>query len=237
MDKWKVLSGSGLKLIALLAMAVDHSGGWLLKDYPWALEPMFVVAKTPITWFFICRGVIGRLAFPIFAFLLVEGYRHTHSRMAYLYSLLVWAMLTQPCCNLMHEMPWYTYWNGLNVLFTLAAGLLAMMVYDSEHFSTVRKTCYLLLLMVGVYLCRTDYGAMGVSFVLLLHVLRDKPGLTLAATIGCFVRKWPFVGLSWVLMMMYNGKRGFIRGTFAKYLFYAFYPLHMLVIWAIRNYG
>ena len=116
MNKWKVLSGSGLKLIALLAMAVDHSGGWLLKDYPWALEPMFEVAKTPITWIFICRGVIGRLAFPIFAFLLVEGYRHTHSRRAYLYSMLVWAMLTQPCCNLMHEMPWYTYWNGLNVL-------------------------------------------------------------------------------------------------------------------------
>lgn len=235
-NKWKVLSGSVLKLVVLLSMFVDHTGGAILSNYPWAWEPMLEVGKMQVSWMFICRGIIGRLAFPIFAFLLVEGFVHTHSRKGYLYTMLAWAVVTQPCCNLMHDVPWYTYWGGLNVLFTLALGLVALMVHDNEHLTTARKTCYWLLLMMAAYLCRTDYGAMGVSFVLLLYVLRGNLGLVLAVTLGCFLRKWPFAGLSWLLMAMYNGQRGFIRGKVAKLLFYALYPLHMLVLWAVRTF-
>lgn len=235
-NKLRLLSGSMLKVIALLSMVVDHVGGWLLADYPRAAEPLFEIGKLQVSWFFVCRGIIGRIAFPVFAFLLVEGYVHTRNRKRYLYTMLAWAVVTQPCCNLMHHMPWYTYWQGLNVLFTLAAGLLALMIYDAGHLSSIKKPLSLLVLFMVVYLGRMDYGAMGVSFILLLYVLRGNWSLVLAATLGCFLKKLPFAGMSWILMLMYNGNRGFIRGNVSKYLFYAMYPLHMLAIWAVRTF-
>lgn len=235
-NKWNVLSGSGLKIVAILSMMVDHVGGWILANYPWAWETLYAVGKLHISWMFICRGIIGRLAFPIFAFLLVEGYVHTRNKNRYLYTMLAWAVVTQPCCNLMHGIAWYSFWSGLNVLFTLAAGLAALQVYDNSRLSPTRKALGWLVLMAGAYLCRMDYGAMGVSFILLLYVLRGNIGLVLAATLGCFMKKWPFAGLSWVLMTMYNGQRGFIHGDWGKYFFYAIYPLHMLAIWAVRTY-
>lgn len=233
---WKIVSGSGLKVLAVLSMIVDHVGGWILTDYSWAWETLYAIGDLQITWMFICRGIIGRIAFPIFAFLLVEGYVHTRNSHRYLYTMLAWAVITQPCCNLVHGLPWYSFWNGLNVLFSLAAGLVALQVHDSARLSATWKTVCWLLLMVAAYLCRMDYGAMGVSFILLLYVLRGNMGLVLAATLGCFMKKWPFAGLSWVLMTMYNGKRGFIHGNCGKYLFYAIYPLHMLAIWAVRTF-
>lgn len=237
MDKsWKLFSDSELKVLAVLSMVVDHTCGSILADYPWAWETLYAIGKLEISWMFIGRGIIGRIAFPIFAFLLVEGYVHTRNSHRYLYTMLVWALVTQPCCNLMHGLPWYSFWSGLNVLFTLAAGLVALLVYDSAHLSATRKTLCWLALMAGAYLCRMDYGAMGVSFILLLYVLRGNMGLVLAATLGCFMKKWPFAGLSWILMTMYNGQRGFIHGSVAKYLFYAIYPLHMLAIWAVRTF-
>lgn len=217
-------------------MFVDHTGGNILKHYTWAWEPLCELGKIQVTWMFICRSVIGRIAFPIFAFLLVEGFVHTRNSKRYLYTMLGWAVVTQPCCNLMHGVPWYCFWGGLNVLFTLAAGLLALMVHKSTRLSATRKTLCWLLLMVGAFVCRSDYGSMGVCFILLLYVLRGNAGLVLTATLGCFMKKLPFAGLSWLLMIMYNGKRGFIHGNIAKHLFYAIYPVHMLIIWAIRTY-
>ena len=80
--KFQVLSGSALKLIAITLMLIDHTGLMILYNYPATTATLFSFGGVDYSWYRIFRD-IGRAAFPIFCFLLVEGFLHTHNRKKY----------------------------------------------------------------------------------------------------------------------------------------------------------
>lgn len=102
------LSGSALKVIALISMVIDHVALYLMEHGTVLYETM---------------RCIGRIAFPVFAFLIAEGFIHTRSRYRYFFTLLGFAVIS--------EIPWYLL-NGAdgthNVMFTLALGVATLMV-------------------------------------------------------------------------------------------------------------
>lgn len=218
---FQVLSGSWLKVIAMVTMAIDHAASGL--DYFQQSPELYVAMRT-----------IGRMAFPIFAFLVVEGYVHTRSRRKYARNMLVVALISQVPWALAHSDA--SYWLRGNVCFTLLLGLLAMYVWDKMQPSPVRRNLCLVALFVGAVLLRTDYSYYGVGVILLLYVLRAHAGLRLLLG-ACVVARRFFIGVAFGfgLLALYNGQRGFIKGSIGKYLFYAFYPLHLLIIYFLQQ--
>ena len=95
--RFQILSGSMLKLLACIAMLIDHTGAIILSHYPPALTELFYINGKGITFYRIVRD-IGRCAFPIFCFLIVEGFLHTHDRRKYGRNLLLFALIS--------EIPW-----------------------------------------------------------------------------------------------------------------------------------
>ena len=93
-EKYRILSGSALKMIAVITMLIDHIGAVLLSMYQPAQKILFTLFGREYTVYLIFRD-IGRAAFPIFCFLLLEGFRHTRSRFLYGRNLLLFALLSE----------------------------------------------------------------------------------------------------------------------------------------------
>ena len=254
-ERWKVLSGSWLKVIAMVSMVIDHSAYFILWHVDTFTTTLFIVGHRHVTWFYLMRCV-GRLAFPLFCFLIVEGFLHTHDRRKYGRNLLVFALLSEIPFDLARC--GHLSWAGQNVFFTLFLGFLALCAIgrwekgemwnvkcgmwrsaEGRLLPEGRKNENRLLavrlfgLIAAGILMHTDYGTSGVSFIILLYVLRRNR--ILQAAIGCIMlpMRW-ITGLAFIPINMYNGQRGFIQGPWAKYLFYVFYPLHLLVLYFIK---
>ncbi len=283
------ISGSVLKMVAITTMLIDHLGAGLLLPLL-SLPPTsplsssghgisFLFHRYLLTYeFYSLLRIIGRSAFPIFCFLLVEGLLHTSSRGKYLLRLLLFSFLSEIPFNL-------ALFGGLrnanhqNVFFTLAIGLAVIWGMDeilhSDHLLRFREkglrfheknrlfhekdrfflqkkgdlpsellsilpyaSCLLLVLLGAglANLLHTDYGAIGVLLIVLFYCFRKHRLLAsflgwslLSATL--YLESYSFP--AFLLCFFYNGKRGFLRGR-AKYLFYFFYPLHLLLIYALR---
>lgn len=97
----KTISGSSMKVIAITTMLIDHIASHILRGIEWATDPFFVFWGHDIHWYLVLRS-IGRIAFPIFAFLITEGYQHTHNRRNYGRTLLLFALLSEIPWNLVH---------------------------------------------------------------------------------------------------------------------------------------
>ena len=228
---YKILSGSALKLLAVACMLIDHLAAFYWYIDPWYHEALFHIGHKAVTPYFVLRA-IGRIAFPIFAFLIVEGFLHTRSRRRYGINLAVFALISEIPWNLVHTGTWL--YPGQNVFFTLLLGYVGLCAI--EKFAG-NKGGYLLgsllgLLVVSIFL-RADYGCSGYGFILLLYALRENK--ILQAVIGSCVlgSRW-IAGLAFIPINMYNGKRGFVKGPVLKYAFYLFYPLHLLVLYFLK---
>lgn len=226
----RVLTGSALKMIAILTMAIDHTASHLLRYQEAFTAPLITFHDHYISWYFLLRCV-GRLAFPIFAFLIVEGFIHTHDRRRYGRNLLV--------CALISEIPWALTHHGFhlmghNVIFTLFWGFLGLCVIERYRSDWRKVGSILVAMMVAAIFFRADYNASGFALIVMLYVLRRHFALQVLAGCTMLPMKW-VAGLAFIPIAMYNGERGFIRGTWGKYLFYAFYPLHLLVIWMVKQ--
>ena len=233
-ERWRVLSGSWLKVIAMVSMTIDHLSAYLFRFDPDFTVALFTVGNKQVSWCFLMR-CIGRLAFPLFAFLLVEGFLHTHDRMKYGRNLLLFALLSEIPFDLVRRGCLFA--TGQNVFFTLFLGFLALYAVDrweSGKDSAVRLAIILFSLIGIGILFHTDYGSTGVSFILLLYILRQNR--IFQAAIGCcFLGTRWIAGLAFIPINLYNARRGFIQGHIGKYLFYIFYPLHLLAIYLIRR--
>lgn len=210
------LSGSVLKTLALITMIADHTG------------LLFFSQEERIYW--LLRG-IGRLAFPIYCFLLTEGYLHTGDKGKYLRNLLVFAVISEVPFDLMaFGAPLEP--RGQNVFFTLALGLMGIWAGDRAFRAGKRGLmlgCYLAACMLG-YLLRTDYGAEGVCLILLFWLSRRRVDTWYpapAAMLFLMGGVEAFGIFSLPLLRLYNGQKGFIRH---KYLFYLAYPVHILIL-------
>lgn len=225
------LTSFHLKIIAILGMTANHAAYIFYFHLP--PEALFVMFT------------VGGLTFPIMAFLLVEGYRHTSSFRKYAQRLLVFALISQLPFQL------FLAREG-NVMFTLLIGLFILKSYDT--WGTMDPRFWLVTVLgVGVSDC-CDWGLLGPIVVLLMYVVPDRrkrvlyPILLIMAVVGVpnlmttlstmNTVALPFAlyaflgsGADIPLLLAYNGK----RGRPLKWFFYAYYPAHILVLGLMKG--
>ncbi len=211
-----------LKIIGCALMVIDHVGYLLFPDI-------------------IALRMIGRLAFPIFAYLIANGYRHSHNLYKYLMLLLIFAAAFQlPYMKMMDT-------NTLNILFTLALGLIAIYVFDIYQ----GNSSYLLVVLfaLAAEFLNMDYGVYGILMIFTSHLFFNKYRKLL---IGWGLISLPYIaeGISsyyhngiWntaviqvlalaaiPIIMLYKGE----KGRSFRLGFYLFYPIQIVVLYLIK---
>lgn len=246
----KGISGSTLKLIAIITMLIDHTAAILL--YPVLIQSgglqqrLLVFGPMLYDVYLVMRQVIGRMAFPIFCFLLVEGFQRTSNVYRYALRLFIFALLSEIPFDLALNGAWLEF-GYQNVMFTLLVGLLTMIVcHELESHELNRWFTLigqLLIMVLGILmgdLLQTDYGGYGVLCIMALYFFRKNKGWQIAAGSCAFVLgEYLLLGtasellapLGFIPVACYNGRRGMKM----KYLFYFFYPVHLLVLYVIRT--
>lgn len=245
------ISGSTIKIIGIISMLIDHIGAGILGKLIVNINYMQIMMSgnqnNIMRWLinndmlysvYIIMRRVGRLGFPIFCFLLVEGFYKTHDIKKYVLRLGLFALIS--------EVPFDLCFNGSilefhyqNVYFTLLLGLLTMIAFDwidkkewvAEDMlnNVVKMLLSAAALVVGAgiaHVMKTDYAAKGVLCIMVLYVFRKSKPLQIAA--GCVAFLWEVTApLAFIPIGFYNGK----RGLKIKYFFYAFYPVHLFLIW------
>lgn len=204
-----------LKLIAIISMLIDHIG--------YVLFPELTYLRA-----------IGRIAFPIFCFLIVEGFFHTRSHMHYLIRLSIFALLSEiPFDLALHQTLFY--WENQNVFITLALGLFAIFCLEEMNNRKVYCIPFALTLFLA-YITQCDYGIGGVLLICIFYQTRQTPWMRLilvALILYIFYGSIEMYGiLAMIPITLYNGK----RGPAFKMVFYWFYPVHLLLLYVIKTY-
>ena len=227
-ERFRVLNGSALKLLAMVAMLVDHSAICfrpLLGSY---LFTLFDIRFTP---YVLLRG-FGRIAFHIFCFLLAEGFRHTRSKQRYALNLFLFALLSEIPYDLFNcgALPY----ERQNVFFSLLLGGLGIWCLSKFREMPLGSSLLLIGLAVVAAKLNADYGWKGFLLILLLYLLAEQP--VVQAFAGITLLGWPAgVACAFPFLNLYNGERGFVRGRAAKYFFYCFYPVHLTILWLLHR--
>lgn len=238
------LTAAVLHIIAMTLMLMDHLWATLLPAREWLT----------------CAG---RVAFPIFAFMAVEGYFHTRSFKKYILRMLLFAVLSEIPFDLMYGGTWF-YPVHQNVLWTFLLGLLG--VWLMEQVRKKGKTWMYLLVCVLVVLaglvlgtlCMVDYYGGGVLTVFVFYFLHGRKWWCflgqLAALywlnvelLGGLMYPVQLFGMEFELcqqglallalipIWLYRGRQGYRSKPF-QYLCYAFYPVHMLLLVVVLNF-
>ena len=226
---WHILDGSAIKLLAILFMTIDHAACFICWRHQAFITPFLTIGSLNITVYALMRA-IGRMAFPIFSFLLIEGFIHTSNRFKYGRNLFLFALLSEIPFDLARHGAIFS--PGQNVFFTLFLAYLAICAIHYLKDKTLPLAVSLFSLLIISIFLNADYGCNGFGFILILYLLHNTK--IIQAVVGCCIlgSRW-VAGLAFIPLSMYNGKRGFIKGKFAKYLFYIYYPLHLLIIYFI----
>ena len=227
---WKCISGSWLKVIAMVTMLIDHVAFFLLSDRFWWVQHLFTAGKTVVTPLYILR-TIGRLAFPIYCFLLVEGFIHTKNRRKYGINLLVFALVSELPWNFVHAGTWL--YGEQNVFFTLFFGYCCLCMMERLKERPVVQTVGILGVFLLSFFFEADYGYIGIAVILVTYLLRRMAVARAAVNICLLGTTWR-AGLAYIPIGLYNGQRGFIKGRVGKYICYAFYPLHLLILGILK---
>lgn len=226
------LSGSTLKIIAIISMTIDHFAASFL--YRGIMTLPSVSSNTDLMQvlrkLYLVMRDIGRPAFPIFCFLLVEGFCHTRNPKKYATRLFLFALIS--------EIPFdYGLRGGFfvshhqNVFFTLFIGLMVMILYTKFWQKPLLQYVVLALgLLAGKYFY-VDYGFKGVFLIEVLFLFRNERLMQMIA--GALAISWePPAMIAFLPLWMYNGK----RGLSLRYFFYAFYPVHLMVFGILTFY-
>ncbi len=211
-----------LKIIALVTMIIDHTGAIFFPQY-------------------IILRIIGRIAFPIYCFLLIEGYHRTKDIKKYGLRLLLFAVIS--------EIPFdYAFYGEVgfthqNIFFTLTLGLI--FIYMIDHYFKINPFTATLAMIITVFLAEylnTDYGLLGIIYILIFYIASKIEGpariifmfimlYIISATLSFGIQSYAV--LSIVFIAAYNGKKG-SSGPLLKYGFYAAYPLHLLILYLLQ---
>lgn len=227
------LSAAALKLLAIAAMFIDH--------FTWLFLPLY----SPMGQLL---HALGRTTIPIMCFFIAEGYHKTHSIKQYAVRLGIFALAAQLPYTYFRTGEWESFGSAfqMNVIFTLLCSLLAVWVWDTKgHTPAGRVYLFLLCLVASV----GDWSYFAVLFTLAFATNRGNPSrqrlfFAVAAVFTAAFLAYstavqpnaPFWGgffqfgllLSLPLLRLYNGQRGGAAGM--KWVFYLFYPLHLLVL-------
>jgi hypothetical protein len=235
------ISSAGLHILAMLFMLLDHLWATVVSGNEW-------------------MTCVGRLAFPIFAFLLVEGFFHTRSRKKYALRLFLFALITEIPFNLMvGGRIFYPIHQNVLWTFLISFGLMVWNERIKEAAPWRRLLRFALSFMAGLLvglLTMVDYYGYGVAMVLIFYLFRgktwwDRLGQLLGLywinveMMGGLVYEFEALGRLWVIhqqgfavlalvfIWLYRGRKGHSSKAF-QYFCYAFYPMHMLILGLLR---
>ena len=207
-----------LRVLAIVAMVVDHVG-------------LFLLGNT------VGFRLVGRLAFPLFAFLVANGFQHTHDVRRYGIRLFLFALISQwPYVWLQQSV--FPDFAGLNIFFTLFTGLVGLAAWKKWRVASLPLVG---VLAAGAQLLKMDYGWVGVMTIWLFGVFYNRllvafGGMALSfgsTTLGYLLGLNPQIDIQIAgvaaipFIRLYNGKPGY-RGL--KHWFYWFYPVHLLIL-------
>jgi UPF0716 family protein affecting phage T7 exclusion len=250
------LNGNQLRLIAVISMIIDHIGALLWEHGigNW-LNTLHTSLEIYQIWFLVNRilRTIGRIAFPVFAFLLVIGYLHTRDWKKYALRLAAVAVISELPFDWVRTGRLCISWTVQNTVFTLLLGLLMLKALDMVQAVMIRRQSeggwthpYViqsvqLIVIAAVCLVslglRLDYDYEGILLIALLYWF--LPDLRKACLIGgiwmtlCSGSLFGMAGYAaaFFLICHYNGEQG--RWKVPKLLTYGFYPLHLVVLWIL----
>lgn len=219
----KNLSQEGLKGIACVSMLLDHVGAVFFPEC-------------------MLLRILGRLAFPIYCYLLVEGAAYTRDPKKYALRLFLGALLSEIPFDLLFFGK--LTWEHQNVMVTLLLGLLMILWARTEkRFGFLLPLC---VCFFGAELLRVDYGCWGVALIALFAVTAEKKHEKARQLLGLFALSWlmggatvPILGAqmpvqvfsvaAFIPISLYSGRKGTTYPG-VKWAFYLFYPLHMAVM-------
>lgn len=211
-----------LKIIGLITMFLDHY--------------QFMIGGSEIF------RIIGRVAFPIFAFTLSEGYVHTRNLKKYLLRIFCFAVGIQILFIL------FGYGSIVNIFFTLFFGLVAIYILNlkkdlvKEPFMKVIKVILIAGILYLAQVLQLDYGAYGILLIMIFNAFRnDKLKILMSfLALNMFNIIFPnvfqiidtqiFSLISLIFIFMYNGE----KGKSIRYFFYLFYPVHFFILGVIK---
>lgn len=232
---YRGISGSTLKLIAIITMFIDHSGATVIHAI---MSHPAIIADSGRMLFWLqiydISREIGRLAFPIFCFLLVEGFLHTHDVWKYARRLFLFALISEIPFDIALKTGWYDP-GKQNVYFTLLIGLLVLIgirrITDNDS-----RNLFLAVvpIAIGMYIALkidTDYNYKGVFLIAILYLMRHSRLYQCIG--GAAAISWELPApLAFIPVYLYNGK----RGLNLKYVFYWFYPAHLMLLYVLKTF-
>lgn len=220
------ISSSTLKIIAMISMLIDHIAYIVIA-------PVLIENGLEGYLYALYRGMrgVGRIAFPIYCFLLTEGFFRTRDRKKYAFRLLLFALISE----IPYDLAFYrSVWDPghSNVFFTLLLSYIMMAVMEEAKTHFQNRWIIMVAYLAAFAVCgrcaewmQCDYGIKGIVAVALFYLFRMNKGEQLLA--GCVAFCWePAALAAFPLIAFYNGK----RGINLKYVFYAFYPVHILLL-------
>ena len=224
------LSGSQLKMLALITMTIDHIG-FIFFPQVWWLR------------------AIGRLAFPIFAYMIAEGCRYTRRRMRYWGSIALLALV----CDAAEMIAEGSLYQSVMTTFTLSMGMIYALDWamrgENRREQLLRSLLSAGAVLLAFFLCEllplllwttdyhVDYRFSGALLPVLIYVGKRRETRLALAALGILATCLEFGGVQWYALLallplaLYDGTRG--RHAM-KWLFYLYYPLHLALLWGIH---
>lgn len=249
MTKSKILNSNQLKLIAIIAMTVDHIAWAMFDGYPTALLPLVM-------------HIIGRLTCPIMCYFIAEGYHYTKNINKYTFRLFAFAFVSHfayifasnDFVDFKSFIPFY-YGNFLNqtsVMWSLAWGLVMLRIADSKRIKSIYKV--LLVILICIITLPSDWSCIAALCIMAIGTNRGdfrKQMSWMIFYVALYSLVYFFaidkaygilqmgVVFSIPVIAMYNGKRGKNPkiNKFMKWFFYIFYPAHLFVIGLINYFS
>lgn len=234
----QTLNSSELKIIAIIAMTIDHLTSVIFPNYP--TNPLILLLH-----------IIGRVTAPIMWFFIAEGYHYTHNLKRYVLRLFAFAIISHFAYNFAFGIPFIPFqtsvFNQTSVIWPLAWGLVALAVSESKNPKLKQHTKSLIIIAIALITFCADWSSIAVLAIIAIGKNRGdfKKQMTgmvkyvamYATVYFLFINKiygilQLFVVLSIPLLKRYNGHRGSWKGM--KWFFYAYYPLHLTICGIIR---
>lgn len=236
--RFQILDSFAIKWIAIASMVIDHFGSIVMDgvvapymtndsiiftaDMPFFVRYTFAIKN-------VCE-VLGSIGFPLFCFLLAEGFVHTRNRLTYGIRMGIFALISEIPFDLAHYQQALNF-SLQNVMFTLCVGIFTLWaVSQAEEKLSGRKPLQILCIVLSVaagcalaFLLRSEYVFLGILAIAPMYLLRKNPYLRLLGIAPLLIVS-PWVLLALIPIFLYSGRRG--KGS--KYFFYVFYPAHFL---------
>ena len=249
MTKSKILNSNQLKLIAIIAMTVDHIAWAMFDGYPSALLPLVM-------------HIIGRLTCPIMCYFIAEGYHYTRNINKYTFRLFAFAFVSHfayifasnDFVDFKSFIPFYygNFINQTSVMWSLAWGLVMLRIADSKRIKSIYKV--LLVILICIITLSSDWSCIAALCIMAIGTNRGdfrKQMSWMIFYVALYSLVYFFaidkaygilqmgVVLSIPVIAMYNGKRGKNPkiNKFMKWFFYIFYPVHLFVIGLINYFS